>query len=111
MAVEVRFYIPSVDKEGVPLSSSVRQCLVNDTVSRFGLWYGGCTLTEGHGAWLDALGKLVTEHVTIASAYTGEKEYVERMTELLEWAVWVRDYAHQECVLYSVQPVSEVHFV
>lgn len=57
-----RFYIGTgFDKDGKPLSADfVLQC-ERDAIAHFSRIYGGCTVTNSRGGWVDGNGVLVIE--------------------------------------------------
>ena len=99
-------YVPSESAQrviGLSERASVLQT-VEESMSRY---FGGCTSVEAHGAWLDANGVLVREHVTIVYSYCEYAEY----NGLLSLALAVKRALSQDSVLYTVESVNSVTFV
>ncbi|WP_026487622.1 hypothetical protein [Caldanaerobius polysaccharolyticus] len=74
-------YIPSkCGQDEIP--ASTRQFWLKTALRTLAEIYGGATTIEGQGAWLSENGDIVTEHVTIAYAYTDETADVSPVYEL-----------------------------
>lgn len=108
---EIRVYLPSRDKTGKELSAEQRNTTLEIVLADTAYWYGGVTLTEGYGNWLDSSGHLHCEEVKIVSCYTDEDTEVLHHDDLIKRAEWIKEYCQQDSVLVSIQEVEQVLFI
>ena len=108
---EIRVYLPTVQKDGQPVSERRKQQAHYNTVDLMSHWYGGVTETEGHGVWLDDAGVEHREKVYILSSYATPEAEAEYHDRLVNMAISLKGYLNQECMLVSIKEVESVLFL
>lgn len=86
--------------EGVP--SDVRDAVLK----RFADEFGGFTLTESRGGWVNPDGELITERVTQVEAVRMNDRAKEAETVARSTAEWVRKKTDEHSVMWEVRQVA-----
>jgi len=66
----VKFYFPSKDNKGRILDEKKANSEFNRVIAKFCEYFGGVTVTEGHGYFLSAEKSIIAEPVRIIASYT-----------------------------------------
>lgn len=85
--------VPSVSN-GAPVDPQVRARVLTVVVDTLVKAFGGATLTDGQGAWVDAAGVLVTERVTRVDAFGPDDTSVRAAL-----ATYIKRELSQDCVM------------
>src|SRR5581483_10170879 len=67
-------YVPTANG-GVVIDRDLHEQVVREVTEQFAGLFGGATVTQGQGAWLNASGTLVLEPVTLVESFTDEDGY------------------------------------
>lgn len=99
-----KLYLPSVDADGRNLNHAQRERVLSLVCRTFSEKFGGATVTDGRGYYVNFDGDLVTEPVTIIEtiAESDPSSILDNVAE------YVKDTLRQECVLYTVEPIKAV---
>ncbi len=97
-----KLYLPSVTRDGALINASQRERVLSLVCRTFSEKFGGATVTEGRGYYVNFDGNLVTEPVTIIETITDS----DPSSILDNIADYVKETLRQECVLYTVEPVK-----
>lgn len=103
---KVAIYIPSTTNVNEPTDNTA---IVNDVMTAFSKWFGGCTSTPAVGGWVSNSGALVVEKVTIVYAFCTPESFGEHFGEVMQLATEVRDDMKQEAV--TLEYNGQIKFV
>lgn len=92
---KVAIYVPSTTDVNVPTDNKE---FVNEVMTKFSEWFGGCTSTPAVGGWVSNSGSLVVEKVTIVYAFCTPESFGEHFEEVVQLATTIRDEMKQEAV-------------
>lgn len=92
---KVAIYVPSTTDVNVPTDNKE---FVNEVMTKFSEWFGGCTSTPAVGGWVSNSGALVVEKVTIVYAFCTPESFGEHFEEVVQLATTIRDEMKQEAV-------------
>lgn len=96
----LKLYFPSTDKNNHPLDQSISSPLYKDIIKNISEVAGGCTTTPCQGYYVNAVGKLIQDDISLITVFTSE---LERMTELMRTnAMMILKSLNQESVLVEV---------
>lgn len=103
---KVAIYVPSTTDINVPTDNKE---YVNNVMTKFSEWFGGCTSTPAVGGWVSNSGALVVEKVTIVYAFCTPESFGEHFEEVYALAAEIRDEMKQEAV--TLEYNGQVKFV
>ena len=103
--------VPTVQKDGNPVFD--RAGILESVQKDMSNVFGGATSVDAVGSWNDDNGNLVTESVTVVTAYADPtKVDLETGAANLERiGRWVKTVSNQDCVLIAVEPVTTHKFI
>jgi len=98
LKLEYRFalYVPSKDKDGVPIA---RHDACEKVVRYFSDNLGGATVIDGRGAYVMESGELVTEPISIVYGYGVNHRFAH---QLIQFAGMMRQDWNQETVAIEI---------
>ena len=102
--------VPSVSARKL-ITSAERAMVLATVQDQLARSFGGCTTTDGQGAWLDSQDKPITESVSVVTSYTDCVTWLEKSSEINHLARYVARALDQDSVLLVVSPVDSVIFV
>lgn len=79
------------------IDSEKRAAVIRDVCTMMGLVFGGFTMADGVGGWVDDNGHIVQEKVTVVTSYCSELD-IQRMFNL---ANHVKTMLSQDCVMFT----------
>lgn len=103
---KVAIYVPSTTNVNEPCDNGA---MVNNVMTKFSEWFGGCTSTPAVGGWVSNSGALVVENVTIVYAFCTPDTFGKHFEEVYGLAVEIRDEMKQEAV--TLEYNGQVKFV
>lgn len=103
---KVAIYVPSTTGVNVPTDNKE---YVNNVMTKFSEWFGGCTSTPAVGGWVSNSGALVVENVTIVYAFCTPESFGEHFEEVYTLAAEIRDEMKQEAV--TLEYNGQIKFV
>lgn len=96
----LKLYFPSADKNNIPLNQSIASPLYKDIIKNISEVAGGCTTTPCQGYYVNAVGKLIQDDISLITVYTDK---LNQMTELMRLnAMLILKSLNQESVLIEV---------
>ena len=108
--LEVRITVPSASARAAILPET-RAEVLEYVAQGLSALFGGATMTDGQGAWLDGQGALVREPVTVVSSYAEEAVARAKQSDILGIAQYVQRVLVQDSVLLAFVPGADVQFV
>lgn len=103
---KVAIYVPSTTNVNEPTDNTA---IVNDVMTAFSKWFGGCTSTPAVGGWVSNSGALVVENVTIVYAFCTPESFGKHFEEVYALAAEIRDEMKQEAV--TLEYNGQIKFV
>lgn len=104
--MKIEIYIPSVDLFGSKQPMLTAEWKKN-TQSKLCSLFGGCTTVEGEGSWINEKGQLVTESVSIVTAYATRNNVKYNQGELRSFCSLLKNVLDQECILLVIDNKHE----
>jgi hypothetical protein len=101
---KVRLYIPSKDRRGKRVSN---RKVVAEAEELFVHCFGGCTLLEARGVYLEEGGKFIRERIKIIESSCTDDELGEHLPTVRAFAERVKVELNQEAVALEVNNVLE----
>ena len=95
------------DKEGVALHNILVDAAISKAQSQLCAAYGGCTVTQGEGAWLNSEGKLAVEPCIILETIVAEIQH----DKIKSIASEIKDRLAQESVLLTIESLILKQFI
>ena len=108
--LEVRITVPSASARAAILPET-RAEVLEYVAQGLSALFGGATMTDGQGAWLDGQGALVREPVTVVSSYAEEAVARAKQSDILGIAQYVQRVLVQDSVLLAFVPGADVQFI
>lgn len=108
---EFSLVVPSEDKDGNLIDKRIRQRVLKWVETCFCDIWGGVTVTEGKGGWVDNHNTIVHEDVTVVSAIAEVGSIEKHKEYLLDMAECVKRDLEQNAVMTYAKPVEYVEFV
>lgn len=98
--IEIIFGIGE-DRNGIRLSHEEQQTICETIQHHAATQFGGYTMIDSSGGWVDSFGKLIQEPGKILVLIT-----TEPIKTAKEFAAWIRSTARQSCVSFSVTEIE-----
>jgi len=90
----------------VPVVSPLMFGNAIETLSRM---FGGATLIDARGYWIDDSNTMVNDKIKIVYSYCGNEELAENMQELYGYCKTLKSVLKQDCILLVIN--NEARFI
>lgn len=101
---KVAVYVPSTEHESTNIGRAGHQARARSVARVLSTLYGGATVTDGQGSWINDDGDLITESVKIVNSFTSEVS-TKGVLELAKG--WCQDWT-QDSVLVEIDGTAHL---
>ena len=99
---KITIYVPSQTRSGIEFDASQS---VEDTLVFLASLFGGATIQNATGGWLDSAGNTIIESVTLVYSYIAGLTYDQRES-VLDFCARLRDDLDQSAVAVEILDIA-----